>query len=51
MEDIFRGHNSAAISRQVSPGSLLDVSTGNFKRDLVDESSSEERRAADFYRS
>jgi hypothetical protein len=38
MIDTLRRQNSAAISRQVSPASLLGVSASNFQRALVDES-------------
>jgi hypothetical protein len=38
MKEILRRQNSAAISRQVSPASLLDVSAGSFQRALVNES-------------
>jgi hypothetical protein len=37
MKEILHTQNSAAISGEVSPASLLDVSAGNFHRDLVDE--------------
>jgi hypothetical protein len=37
MKDILRVQNLQAISRQVSPPSLLDVSAYNFLRALVDE--------------
>jgi hypothetical protein len=37
MEQILRRHNSAAISYQVSPDSLLDVSSCNIQSVLVDE--------------
>jgi hypothetical protein len=38
MKDILLRQNSAAISRQVSPVSLLVVSAGNFQIVVVDES-------------
>jgi hypothetical protein len=38
MKEIFLTKKSAAISRQVSPASLLYVSAGNCQRALVDES-------------
>jgi hypothetical protein len=38
MKEIVRKQNSTAIFRQVSPASLIDFSTGNCKRALVDES-------------
>jgi hypothetical protein len=38
MKQMLRRQNSAAISLQVSPASLLGVSEGNCKRALVDES-------------
>jgi hypothetical protein len=38
MEEILRRQNSAAISRQVFPASLLDVPSGNCRRGLVYES-------------
>jgi hypothetical protein len=34
---VLRRLNSAVISRQVSPASLLDVSDGNFQSALVDK--------------
>jgi hypothetical protein len=38
MKEILRRQNSAAISCQVSPASLLDVSADNLQRALVEES-------------
>jgi hypothetical protein len=38
MKEILHRQNSASISRQVSPASLLDVSADNCHRALVDES-------------
>jgi hypothetical protein len=38
MKGILRGQNPRPFLRQVSPASLLDVSTGNFQGALVDES-------------
>jgi hypothetical protein len=40
MKEIFRRQNLIAISRQVSPASLLDISAGNFQRALMNESGS-----------
>jgi hypothetical protein len=38
MKEILRRQSSAAISRQASSDSLLDVSAGNSRRALVDVS-------------
>jgi hypothetical protein len=38
MKEVLRRQNSTAVSRQVSPDSLLYVSTGNCRGALVDES-------------
>jgi hypothetical protein len=37
MKEILRRQNSAAISRQVSPASLLFLSAANCQRAVVDE--------------
>jgi hypothetical protein len=38
MKEVVCNQKLAAISHQVSPASLLDVSAGNCQRALVDES-------------
>jgi hypothetical protein len=38
MKEILYRQNSAAISHQVSPDSLIDFSAGNCQRVLVDKS-------------